>query len=132
MKRALTLAALALSLCACGLPPERSSVTVQDLTVQVSNPGPGALTGDPTREGDGPVLQVRGTDLTPAGDAARWCTSPAAGRWSCVLPQIPQASTLTVRFTGGVGARISSADFAAYSPARGSLPVLRFWPPLLP
>ena len=132
MKRLLTLTVLTLGLGSCGLPPERMSVAVQGLTVQINNPGPGALTGDPTRTGDGPVLRVRGIDLIPSGDAARWCTSPVVGRWTCVLPEIPKDTTLPVTFTGGPAARLNSADFAAYRAGRGSLPVLRFWPPLLP
>lgn len=131
MKRAL-LALVAVLVTACGLPPERSTVTVQGLTVTVGNPGPGPLTGDPTRQGDGVSLRIRGVDLTPTGDAARWCRATEPGRWACVLPQIPEGRALQVTFTGRTGARIGSADLAAYRPARGSLPVLRLWPPLVP
>lgn len=131
MKRAL-LALVAVLATACGLLPERSTVTVQGLTVTVGNPGPGPLTGDPTRKGDGVALRSRGVDLTPTGDAARWCQAVNAVRWGCVLPQIREGRALQATFTGGAGARIGSADLAAYRPARGSLPVLRLWPPLVP
>lgn len=131
MKR--TLQALVVVLAtACGLPPERSTVTVQELTVPVSDPGPGPLTGDPTGKGDGVSLRIRGVDLTPTGDAARWCQAVSAVRWGCVLPEIPEGRALQATFTGGTGARIGSADLAAYRPARGSLPVLRLWPLLVP
>ncbi|MDR6330606.1 hypothetical protein [Deinococcus soli (ex Cha et al. 2016)] len=131
MKRAL-LALVAVLVTACGLPPERSTITVQGLTVTVGNPGPGPLTGDPTRKGDGVALRIRGVDLTPTGDAARWCQAVNAVRWGCVLPEIPEGSALQATFTGGTGARVEKADLAGYRPGRGTLPVLRFWPPLLP
>lgn len=131
MRRAALL--LPLLIVACGLPPERSTLDVQDLTVTITNPGPGSLTGDPARAGDGPALRVQGDRITPTGAAVSWCRSES-GSWACNLPVIPVGHLdVTFQDAGDGGAsRIRQASLYAYRDGRGAVPVIRLWPPLLP
>lgn len=130
MRRAALL--LPLLIMACGLPPERSTLDVQGLTVTITNPGPGSLTGDPARAGDGPALRVQGDHVTPAGAAADWCRAQA-GSWACNLPVIPVGHLdVTFQAVSTDPARIRQSSLYAYRAGQGTVPVIRLWPPLLP
>ncbi|WP_339098331.1 hypothetical protein WDJ50_18360 (plasmid) [Deinococcus sp. VB142] len=131
MKKLLTLAALTLALTSCApvaqllQPKERATLTRETgalaTTLLLTNPGPDALTGDPTREGDGPALTVSGTDLRPDQVAQTWCrTNAERTRLSCNLPNVPAGQRLRLLLMG----QVQDGGVIAYRPSLGPRPVL--------
>lgn len=102
-------------------PNERATLTRSGLSLVVTNPGPDALTGDPSRTGDGPALTVQGTGLVPAAQAAQWCEAVTSSRWACTLPGVPAGQRLRVTFTAGT---LLDAAVFAYRPSLGARPVI--------
>lgn len=136
MKKMLLLTMLALTGCAPLMnraqPQEHSSMKLNGLSIVIANPGPDELTGDRSREGDGPALNVRGVNIQPDQTAKSWCVSgaPESGvRWACNLPDIPAGQQLRVTFapvnTQQPG-RITDAALWAYRPSLKAVPVVRW------
>ncbi|OLV20122.1 hypothetical protein [Deinococcus marmoris] len=131
---------LALTLSACApvaqvlQPGEKATLTQQGLSLVVTNPGPDALTGDPSVAGDGPALNVRGVNIKPDAGAAAWCEEvkiDVGMRWRCGLPEIPfdavRLTPLRITFVpndASLAAQITSASLAAYRPSKGAVPVV--------
>lgn len=129
MKKVLILAALALTSCApltqLVQPKEQATLTRETgaltTTVLLTNPGPDALTGDPTRTGDGPALTLSGSDLRPDQVAERWCrTNPGRTRLSCNLPEVSAGQRLRVLLQG----QVQDGAVIAYRPSSGARPVV--------
>ena len=90
-------------------------------TLLLTNPGPDALTGDPTRTGDGPALTLSGADLRPDQVAERWCYANAKRtRLSCNLPNVPAGQRLRVLLMG----EVQDGAVIAYRLSSGARPVL--------
>ena len=127
MKRLILLCALSLSACAplaqLAQPGEAARLTQDGLSLVISNPGPDALTGDPSRATPGGVLTVDGAGLTPDSQAAGWCKLNTSARYDCQLPEIPAGQRLRVTFTAGA---INDAALLAYRASRGAVPVAVF------
>lgn len=125
MKRVLLLAALALSACApvaqLAQPQERATLIRDGQSLLLANPGPDALTGDPSRAGDGPALTVLGVNLVPDAGAAAWCV-PNASRTqlACNLPDVQVGQRVRVTVAG----EVRDAAVLAYRPGLGARPVL--------
>lgn len=114
-------------------PGETATITQQGLSLVIVNPGPDALTGDPSVPGDGPALNVRGVNIRPDAAAAAWCEqAPVSAdmvRWICNLPSIPADANAALRVTfvandASTAARLTSASLAAYRASKGSVPVV--------
>ncbi|WP_412027000.1 hypothetical protein [Deinococcus yunweiensis] len=133
MKRAL-LTVLALTLAACApvaqlaQPNETATLTLDARSVVLANPGPDALTGDPSRPGDGVALTLRGTAMVPDILAAQWCgfnllAVPVVpvDSLSCSVPAVPAESEARVTLTAGT---ISDGAAFAYRPSSGARPVI--------
>ncbi|GAQ23930.1 hypothetical protein DEIGR_400063 [Deinococcus grandis] len=121
------LAALLVLLTACAplvqvaQPDERATLTRAGLSVTLTNPGPDALTGDPSRAGDGVALTVQGVGLVPDAQAAQWCRAATSTSWACTLPDLPVGTSRRVTFTAGT--LLDAAAFG-YRPSLGARPVL--------
>lgn len=121
------LAALLVLLTACAplvqvaQPAERATLTRSGLSVTLTNPGPDALIGDPSRAGDGVALTVQGVGLVPDAQAAQWCRAATSTSWACTLPDVPVGSSRRVTFTAGT--LLDAAAFG-YRPLLGARPVL--------
>lgn len=136
MKKVLLLTMLALTACTPivnrAQPQERSALRLDGLSVLVVNPGPDDLTGDRSREGDGPALNVRGVNIQPDQAARAWCTSnsPQSGvRWACNLPDVPAGQQLRVTFVPvntQQSGRITDAALWAYRPSLKAVPIIRW------
>jgi hypothetical protein len=128
----LLLAALSLTACApvAGLTQgqDRVPLTRDGRDLLIVNPGPGALTGDPTRPGDGPALTMTGSaDLTLDATAQTWCTlatSSAPREYRCNLPTIPGGSQLRVVVTAG---QVSDAGGLAYRAGKSAWQPVLLW-----
>lgn len=106
-------------------PKEQATLTREvgalTTTLLLTNPGPDALTGDPTRTGDGPALTLSGTDLRPDQVAERWCrVNTERTRLSCNLPNVPAGQRLRVLLLG----EVQDGGVIAYRPSLGARPVL--------
>ncbi|GGB62510.1 hypothetical protein [Deinococcus soli (ex Cha et al. 2016)] len=121
------LAALLVLLTACAplvqvaQPAERATLTRAGLSVTLTNPGPDALTGDPSRAGDGVALTVQGAGLVPDAQAAQWCRAATSTSWACTLPDVPAGQRLEVTFTAGT---LLDAAVFTYRPSLGARPVI--------
>lgn len=102
-------------------PGEQATLTRDGLSLLLSNPGPDALTGDPSRPGDGPALTIDGAALQPDAQAATWCRQTTPARWACNLPTIPAGQRLRVVFVAG---EVRDAGVWAYRPGLGARPVI--------
>lgn len=129
MKRILLSLVAVLASCAplvqIAQPSERATLSRVGLTLTVDNPGPDALTGDPSRAGDGVALTVHGSGLTPDAQAAQWCRQSAPDAWACNVPEIAAGSRRSVTFTAGL---ITDAAAFGYRPSLGARPVLLWLP----
>jgi hypothetical protein len=133
MKRLLILAAVLLCGCApvaqLAQPNERATLTRDGMSVLLTNPGPDALTGDPTRPGDGPALTLQGSADLALDEAARgWCqpvTVATGRRFACNLPTVLAGQRLRVTWTAGT---VTDAGVIAYRPSLGVRPVLIWLP----
>lgn len=129
MKRLLIACLFSLTACApvaqLAQPGEKATLTRDGQSLLLSNPGPDALTGDPTRVGDGPALTLEGSgDLALDMAAQAWCkpvTVPVGRRYACNLPTIPAGQRLRLTWTAGT---VSDAGVIAYRPSLGVRPVL--------
>lgn len=125
MKRFLIFILVLLTACAplvqVAQPAERATLTRAGLSVTLTNPGPDALTGDPSRAGDGVALTVQGVGLVPDAQAAQWCHAATSTSWACTLPDLPVGSSRRVTFTAGT--LLDAAAFG-YRPSLGARPVL--------
>ncbi|MCD0174398.1 hypothetical protein IHN32_00305 [Deinococcus sp. 14RED07] len=125
MKRVLMFILVLLTACAPLVqvvqPAERATLTRAGLSVTLNNPGPDALTGDPSRAGDGVALTVQGVGLVPDAQAAQWCRAVTSTSWACTLPDLPVGSSRRVTFTAGT--LLDAAAFG-YRPSLGARPVL--------
>lgn len=125
MKRFLIFILVLLTACAplvqVAQPDERATLTRAGLSVTLTNPGPDALTGDPSRAGDGVALTVQGVGLVPDAQAAQWCRAATSTSWACTLPDLPGGSSRRVTFTAGT--LLDAAAFG-YRPSLGARPVL--------
>lgn len=102
-------------------PREQATLTRDGQSLLLTNPGPDALTGDPSRPGDGPALVASGVGLSPDATAATWCKSNAdKTRLICALPPVPAGQRLRVTMTG----TLLDAGAMAYRPSRGAKPVV--------
>ncbi|UQN09385.1 hypothetical protein [Deinococcus sp. QL22] len=90
----------------------------------LTNPGPDALTGDPTKPTDGPALTIDTSDTLRLDAVAQaWCTSEKISiglRWSCNVPNLLPGTQVRVRFEGGT---VIDATVLAYRPGSGIRPV---------
>ncbi len=125
MKKLLILSVLALTSCAplvqLAQPKEKATLTRDGQRLLLTNPGPDALTGDPSRPGDGPALVADGTNLWPDTQASAWCkTDGRHTRLMCNLPVVPPGQRLRITFTGTV----NDAGTMAYRPSQGARPIV--------
>ena len=125
MKRLFLLCALTMTACAplaqLAQPGEPARLTQDGLSLLVSNSGPDALTGDPSRNIPGGVLTVDGLGLVPDDQARQWCTLNSSMRWDCFVPEIKAGERIRVTFTSGV---INDAVFIGYRASKGGVPVV--------
>ncbi|UQN05426.1 hypothetical protein [Deinococcus sp. QL22] len=124
MKNILLLLSTALTLVACApalqavQPNERATLTRDGQSLVLTNPGPDALTGDPTAPSDGVALTIDGSDaLLLDAQGQKWCTvekKSFGSRWSCKLPTIAPNTRLRVAWLGGT---VNDAAGLAYRPS---------------
>ncbi|GAA5514756.1 hypothetical protein Dcar01_03517 [Deinococcus carri] len=127
MKKMLLFLVAGLGLASCApvaqlaQPNEHATLTRENGSLVLANPGPDALTGDPSRAGDGPALTALGTGLTPDAAAATWCrTNAARTQFTCNLPNVPAGQQVRVTLAGTV----LDAGVLAYRESVGARPVL--------
>ncbi|UQN10346.1 hypothetical protein [Deinococcus sp. QL22] len=105
-------------------PAERSTLTRDGSSLVLTNPGPDALTGDPTKPTDGPALTIDTSDTLRLDAVAQaWCTSEKISvglRWSCNVPNLLPGTQIRVRFEDGT---VIDATVLAYRPSSGVRPV---------
>lgn len=103
---------------------DAATLTLDGLsTVVITNPGPDALTGDPTRPGDGVSIVVTGTAaLQPVGESVAVCDRLTDRRYACHLLTVPTGAPLRLAFS----APVRDAVLQGYRPSRGATPITLF------
>ncbi|GGR11272.1 hypothetical protein [Deinococcus ruber] len=119
MKKLLLLSLIALASCAPALQTvqqEQGSLVQVGPSILLKNPGPGPMTGDPSRVGDGPNIAVFGSaDLSL--DAP--CYLRKVGTWACPVTDVPENQQYRVNIMTG---SVSGASVTFYRAGR-SLPI---------
>ncbi|ULH15979.1 hypothetical protein MF271_04930 [Deinococcus sp. KNUC1210] len=119
MKLLLLLSLIGLASCAPALQTvqrEQGSLVQIGPSILLKNPGPGPMTGDPSRVGDGPNIAVFGSvDLSLGAP----CSLRKLGTWVCPVIDVPEGQQYRVNIMAG---SVSGASATFYRAGR-NLPI---------